>query len=128
MENTSFKYCYQPSNKNPEKALEGEVILSGWIGLDKPNIKTKIERCLEDGQYFIASQLNIPELFPWKLPSEHPSFHAPTNEDHCWHKFSDINPSSNSPTDHRTMQEFLDGLKRADRDGWKVFDPYYSKS
>jgi hypothetical protein len=72
---------------------------------------------LYDG-LFIASQVNIPELFPSDQS-------YPSEDDHCFHEFVDFEATqdqANDPLD-RTAKSFLDSIEMENRSGWKAFDP-----
>jgi hypothetical protein len=71
---------------------------------------------LDGGEFFIAHQVRLPELFFADRP-----LYA---DDHCWHELAEVTSTSAVPDDplDRTIEEFVTEIECASRDGWAVFD------
>lgn len=111
--NVMFSYRYRDGS-NCKQA--GNVIFRNPEMLDDEEITERVTASLDEGQWFIADQINVPEAFLF------PRYEV-TENDHCWHEFSYVEATSSEPTDQRTMTEFLAEVERAAATGWRVFDP-----
>lgn len=109
--NTVFKYLYRDASNYKEW---GEVVFSGVA--DDPN--ATIVRSLDSGEFFIAHQIRIPEVFPKTRPHY--------SDDHCWHEFESVEVTTAEPSDAhgRTVLLFVNEMSRASVAGWAAFDPF----
>ena len=109
--NTVFSYLYRDGSNYKQW---GSVVLAGAIA---DALTERFARSLESGQFFIADQLQVPEVFPDSWP-----IYA---DDHCWHEWAGFETSDYSPNDSlsRTIEEFVRGAEQARIHGWKDFDP-----
>ena len=131
--NTKFRYLYRDGSNNKNG---GEVIFGGTpASLDEAS--DSLESLFDEDQYFIAGQLGIPEIFLWNPDVEYnpddartyPETMGPGNYciaegvDHCWHEFDYLESTEAPPTDPRTIQKFIEDVRKAAAEGWKEFDP-----
>jgi hypothetical protein len=73
---------------------------------------------LDRGDFFIADQVRLPELFFADRP--------PYADDHCWHEIGEVTTTS-APADdllERTIEEFVAEVERGSTEGWAVFDRF----
>jgi hypothetical protein len=112
--NLKVHYLYRDANNYKN---HGEIILTG-IPKSIPAWEKSLKNHLEEHVHFIASQINVPEVFhfkkDWPLDPE---------SDHCWHEFTYTEETREEPTDNRTPQEFLSQVKEESSKGWKIFQP-----
>lgn len=111
--NVTFSYLYRDGGNCKQV---GAVVFRNPDMLGIEEIAERIMASLDDEQWFIADQINVPEAFLF------PRYEVNEN-DHCWHEFSDVYTTQDEPTDKRTIAEFLADVERAAASGWKVFDP-----
>lgn len=109
--NTRLEYLY----RSPSNVREwGTVVFSG---VPKDDTIRRLLAAMEGHEFFIANQVRVPELFFYDgLELE---------DDHCWHEFAALEPTSEEPTDEfgRTIESFVAECEAASRAGWQVFDP-----
>jgi hypothetical protein len=112
--NILFGYLYRDASNYK---LHGEVIFSNHSFLPLADIEQQIRACLNDGEFFIARQVNIEERF----------FDALQDDDHPWHEFERVELTTLAPFDpenwtqkqcKRDISEFLAELEQAHRAGW----------
>lgn len=108
--NTKFEYLYRDGSNYKSW---GEVNFSGRAG---DELRKRLGRALDRGEFFIADQVRIREAF-----FENRALYA---DDHCWHELSDISDTLEDPTDgyRRTFEEFVCEVEAAADTGWRVFD------
>lgn len=82
----TFEYLYRDASNY--KAFGG-VILTGSIGA---NYVKQLENLLEDSQFFIAEQIKIPNLQPELFKYSN----GPTEDDHGYHEFFHLRPSTSN--------------------------------
>ena len=93
----------------------------------------RIRNACESGEFFIAHQVGLPEVFAW-LPGPHirddekrDGYAFDDEDDHCWHRFPDDPRAWELTTDKweqvRSVEELLAAFEAAAKEGWKVFDP-----
>jgi len=109
--NSRFEYLYRDAS-NFKKW--GEVVFAGGAS---ELLAERLRKALHDGEWFIASQVRIPELFLDGYPL--------IQDDHCWHEFHALEAVDTAPDDveNRTITEFVAKVERASAEGWKEFDP-----
>lgn len=109
--NTLFTYLYRDASNYKQW---GSVVFGGEC---PESLKQRFEAALEGGEFFIADQIRIPELFPDTWPGY--------DDDHCWHESAGFETVIDSADDalSRTIEQFVDETERAASAGWRVFDP-----
>ena len=114
MTNISFTYLYRDGANFKTWST---VIFSNPDGLDSGEVTRSISLALESDGLFIADQVRIPEIFPFRRDQ-------PSEDDHCYHEFHSVGntPEEQNDLHHRSIGEFLDEVRRASRRGWAAFD------
>jgi hypothetical protein len=134
--NLVFNYSYRDADNYKRTGL---VIFKGtpeYFGhLNNPEFLSEIQKHLSDGEYFVANQIGIPEIFLWNPnakydpddpelnPEDYKDGYLITESDHCFHEFNGLEETEEKPTDFRTPGQFLADLKKASTEGWQVFLP-----
>lgn len=95
--NIELNYLYRDFSNY--KQFES-VIFRNPNHLSVEAITNKIQSSLIDGEYFKHTRLGLPSLF----------FDSRNDDDHDWHEFESIVATSESPTDNRTIEEFISQL------------------
>lgn len=114
----------------------GSVVFSNDSLLSLAGLEIEICNHLDMGEFFIADQVGIPEVFSWDPeadydpddPETYPDTFGPggyviQDIDHCWHEFIGLSVTDNKPTDERSISEFIADLEREARKGWNLFLP-----
>ncbi|MFZ0770523.1 MAG: hypothetical protein WCA49_16160 [Candidatus Sulfotelmatobacter sp.] len=115
MSNVKLHYLYRDGSNYKKWA---EIVFSG---ADELSVEAATEALrdafLPDG-LFIAHQVRVPEVF---LAAEDQL----TSDDHCFHEFSSIEVTSDSPNDPlgRSIREFIAEVAKEARRGWRAFNP-----
>ena len=131
--NIEFKYMYRDGGNFK---TGGSVVFKDAPD-DLEAAKTELRKALDEGEWFIASQVGVPEVFSWDPhadydPDDERTFPADLGPgkyciwddcDHCWHEFMDLVVTDQEPTDERTWSAFLVCMQQAKAAGWQVFDP-----
>lgn len=112
----------------------GVVVLANPENIPLATIKQAIESSLDDGSYFIANQVGLPDVFLWERgvsydPDNPPAGLTPghymiRDDDHCWHTFTglletDLPASEDVPI---SIGELVQAFQQASADGWDEFD------
>lgn len=97
---TRFDYRYRDSSNFK---VNGYVFIQGILGeKDRKEIYDR----MEDGEFFIAEQIDIPPLYAYLYDFSN----GQTTADHCWHefiKFSDHDGPADGNRIWGSAQEFL---------------------
>lgn len=113
--NTIFSYMYRDGSNYK---FHGEVVFEG---LSDDVVERKIRGAMSgfDNKDFIASQVDIPEVFPFP---ERYGYNE--QDDHCWHEFFGLEPTQMDVTDekHRSISSLAEEFEKIGPDGWKEFD------
>ena len=109
--NTEFAYIYRDGDNYK---AEGSVVL---VGEFEPGHLARLEVALDEGEYFIAHQVGVPEVFIWKREG-----HEIQDQDHSWHEFFGICLVNASSTDTRSVEQFVLDVEQASVEGWEEFD------
>jgi len=102
--NTLLEYLYRDASNYKQ---HGSAVLRGNISLDS------IRHLLIDGEYFIPSQIGLPDL-QYKFKEQ--GFEYPTEDDHNWHEIISMQPTIKKPAIPLSRNEFLFRLKKSFRD------------
>ncbi|MDQ6799713.1 MAG: hypothetical protein M3041_02645 [Acidobacteriota bacterium] len=111
--NTRFHYLYRDASNYKSW---GSIVFAEEI---TDELNTRLSCALESGQFLIADQIRLPELFlvlpDWPLEQD----------DHCWHEFDVTESTTDAPDDirGRTIHDFVIEVEQESRNGWRVFDP-----
>lgn len=109
MSNVVFNYLYRDASNYKNY---GNIILENPDNLTIEEATKRIRKTLICGENFIASQIDVPEIFLW-LTSE---FNV--EDDHYYHEFSGIEETELSATDERTLSDFISKLEEVGPIGW----------
>jgi hypothetical protein len=110
--NVSFEYLYRDASNYKD---------NGWIVLqgDRMSVREankRLSSAFDSGLYFIADQIDIPEVFLWKL-------YPVSDDDHCWHEFEGLERTTAQATDPRSLTEFVEAVENSAKRGWREFEP-----
>ncbi len=111
-----FNYLYRDAG-NYKKW--GEVNFANSEKMTVKEASARLPKAFDSGSLFIASQIDIPEvfLFPeWDL----------SLDDHCFHEFFSVELSDESPSDKRgrSIKTFIEEVESESNRGWLAFDPF----
>jgi hypothetical protein len=108
--NTRVEYLYRDGSNYKQW---GAVVFRGECNGSLPQ---RLFAALDRGEFFIADQVRLPELFFANRP-----LYA---DDHCWHELGEVTTTSAAADDvpGRTIEEFVAEMEQASTDGWAVFD------
>ena len=98
--NTKFSYMYRDGSNYKEGS---HAILQGTL---TPADITKLKIHLDEGEYFIPSQVGLEDL-------QHRMTSFPSDDDHVWHEVTGVDSTEESPTDERTAAAFLKDFLKA---------------
>jgi len=106
--NTKFSYMYRDGSNY--KACN-DVVLEGECTFKD------IEQFLDDGMWFIPSQVGLSDL-QYKLFA----YDGPGEDDHVWHEINDgdFEPTDEEPTAPITASAFIENMRKAHTDGWDI--------
>ena len=107
--NTRFVYCYRDASNYKKWS---EVIFAGRAS---DGVMTRLAAALHDGEWFIAGQVRLPEVFLSEFPIN--------DDDHCWHEFHSLSETEDEADDAhaRTIDHFVAEVERAQVEGWREF-------
>jgi hypothetical protein len=109
VKNTRFEYLYRDASNYKQ---HGAVVLKGAI---TEELRKRFVAALDEELYFIADQINIPEVFiTFGEDSK--------DDDHCWHEFSEFELTDAHGDDGRTVEQFVEAVEAASKHGWKTFE------
>jgi hypothetical protein len=111
--NLKFDYLYR-DGANYKNC--GSMILTGCPE-NLSEFQAKLRETMENGEYFIASQVGVPEVFLYI------GEYNVDDDDHSWHEFSGLTETGEEPTSQTTPDEFLQKFQKAQTEGWKEFEP-----
>ena len=113
MSNIKFNYLYRDGANYKSW---GEVIFTNPEQLSLHMIKERLTGAFLSEEFFIASQISIPEKF--FFPNE-----KITKYDHCYHAFDCVEISQKEPNDilNRSITDFLKAVESISFNGWKEF-------
>jgi len=101
--NTLLEYLYRDASNYKQ---HGSVVLQGTIS------PKDIRPLLIDGEYFIPSQVGLPDL-QHKFRDQGVDY--PTGDDHAWHEIASMRPTRKQATLPLHRKEFLARLQRSRR-------------
>lgn len=114
MNNIKFNYLYRDGANYKSW---GEVIFTNPEQLSLDTIETKLIGTFISEQFFIASQISVPERFLF-LDGKFTKF------DHCYHEFDCVEICQDKPNDvlDRSIADFLKDVELVSESGWEEFD------
>jgi hypothetical protein len=130
--NICFQYLYRDASNFKRHR---QVVFANPGNLPVDSAREQLGAGLDEGQYFIASQVRVPEVFLWSAQANYDPEHPPANigpgqcaineDDHSWHEFGNMTTTNAQADDEhgRTIEQFLDELKQAAAAGWQEFAP-----
>lgn len=95
--NLKLNYLYRDAGNYKQF---GYVVFINPDQLTVEEVSSKVRSSLIDGEYFEHTKWGIPSLF----------FDSHNEDDHNWHEFEDLVATNESPTDKRTIEEFISQL------------------
>lgn len=113
--NTEFNYLYRDAS-NYKKW--GSMVFKGIPTTTLEDFQEAFEKFLEDGEYFIPTQINVDTVYLWDG-----DYDLDEMDDHSYHEFAGFELTERPATDSRTIQEFFDEVKKIGQKGWNSFDP-----
>lgn len=107
--NIKFSYCYCDAGNYKNW---GEVIFTNPNSLALSDVQQILTKRFISQELFIAEQVRVPTLY----------FEDFSDDDHGFHLFSDIEftPSPTNSPEGRSIDEFLESVQRASKDGWTI--------
>lgn len=90
----SFSYIYRDADNYKNY---GEVIFTNTTGLTPEQITEQLTPYLEDGEYFKANLVNIPEVFLYGAGG----YRFDPDSDHEYHEFAGVEVTDQEPTDEQ---------------------------
>jgi len=108
--NTLFNYRYCDAGGY---SSWGEVVFGGAFD---DALLARLRHAFESGEFFIANQVRVPELF----------FETSSIDDHCLHTFGRLEITDEVVTDAhgRSIEAFVAEVEAAAAAGWSVSDPF----
>jgi hypothetical protein len=108
--NTLFNYRYCDASGY---SSWGDVVFGGVFD---EALLARMRRAFEGGEFFVADQVRVPQLF----------FETSSIDDHCFHAFSrlEITDAAVSDPHDRSIEAFVAEVEAAASAGWKMFDPF----
>lgn len=108
-----LSYCYCDAGGNKK---HGEIHLLNPDHEHPIDATDQLSSYLEGGEFFIARQVGLPEVFLWQDS-------LPTASDHCWHTFSDFRVGEVAESDSPLLDlpELRTRFAAASQSGWKQF-------
>jgi hypothetical protein len=110
-----FNYLYRDGSNFKSW---GELLFSNPDKLDIENISKRLHAAFEQEAFFIAHQIQVPEMFLYNEGNIN-------NADHCFHEFHSVEKieSSNNETHELTILQFIELIEKVSASGWHAFDP-----
>ena len=103
--NTRVEYLYRDGSNFKRW---GAVVFRGTCAA---TLVGRLFAALDHGEFFIAHQVRVPELFFADRP-----LYA---DDHCWHELAEVTTTSEIPEDSldRTIEEFVKEVEQLRKEG-----------
>ena len=113
--NLKFSYLYRDAGNFKSW---GEIVFLNPERLSMVSIQQRLEAAFDSHELFIAHQIDVPEVFLYNDGNV-------SANDHCFHEFGSIDSTDEATNDlkHRSISQFLADVERAEKEGWKAFDP-----
>lgn len=113
--NIQFEYLYRDGANY--KAW-GTIVFSNPDELSVSEIDERLRRAFNSDSQFVASQVEIPEVFLYKDGNL-------TSDDHCFHEYDHVELTDDAITDvqNRRMSDFLAQVEIESQRGWEAFNP-----
>jgi hypothetical protein len=107
----NIELCYQYRDGDNYKQWTS-IVFSNPNGLSLEEIEESLRSSFDGGEYFIASQIGIPECFI--------KDYALNGSDHCWHEFVEVDETTALPSENRTIAEFIKEVSQVE--DWVEFE------
>lgn len=108
----ALDYLYRDGSNNK---FSERVVFAGAL---TDELAARLKATLDEGEFFIAGQVGVPEVFAWLRGYE------PIGDvDHCWHQVCEVSATDEAPTDARTFAVVVEAFEAAERGGWREFEP-----
>lgn len=116
MGNLKFNYLYRDAGNYKGW---GCVCMRNTENLSAEFVTQILRLAFLEGCFFIADQVQIPELFPFGDGEA-------TSDDHCFHEFDSVETTDEPPNDiqSRSVAQFVDEVEHQATRGWVAFDPH----
>ena len=101
--NTQLEYLYRDAGNYK---WYNDVVIAGVLSLGD------VEAYLYEHQFFIPSEVCLPDLQPNEL----------TEDDHVWHEIVCLKETAANPTVEINAQELIDRFKAASKTEWNWFE------
>jgi len=111
----SISYHYQDGNGYTRQAQQ---IFSNPHKLTVSIVQEQLRIEDEDNRSFIASQVNLPDLFHYTIDCTFDPDH-----DHCWHQIDAVTETDSMTNETRNIDQFISAWRTAQQTGWKDFNP-----
>ena len=115
-----FSYLYRDGSNNKRY---GDVVFANPEKMTAEEANEAVKSVIDDGEYFIAGQVGVPEVFLWVTAPAFTDAKVIPDIDHGWHEFDGFVETCKEPTDKRTLKEFIAAVKAAAEAGWVEVDP-----
>lgn len=109
--NTLFRYLYRNANNIKD---HGKVIFEGS---PTEELERRLRAALSDGQYFYHDQLDLPNLATWRAAGWQ---ECCTTLEHVWHELRGLEPTSEAPTEDRSIEDLVQQVEAIGPDGWNT--------
>jgi hypothetical protein len=115
MNNIKLRYLYRDGSNYKKCA---DLVFSNPDRFSAEGIAKELQDAFLVDGLFVAHQVRIPEVF---LAADDQL----TFDDHCFHEFSSVEPTSDDPNDPlgRSIGEFVAEVTAESKRGWRAFDP-----
>lgn len=96
--NIKLSYLYRDAGNYKQF---GDIVFNNPENFTLDEINAKLKSLLIDGEYFVATQWQIPTLYTFPFDEE---------LDHTWHEFESLTSTREKATDERSISEFINHL------------------
>jgi hypothetical protein len=110
-----FSYMYRDGS-NYKKG--GTVCFANKTGMAGDEIDERLRKAFDEGEYFIARQIGVPEVF----------YDGVDEDDHCWHEYDGVIVTDRDgcygcqmDEQGRDIADFVMDVEKARKDGWKDY-------
>lgn len=108
----AIDYLYRDGSNNK---VSGRVVFRGEL---TEELGDRLQATLDDGKFFVADQVSVPELFTGLS-----GYEPIPGVDHCWHEVCGVSATTEAPNHAWPFIAAVAAFEQAARDGWQEFDP-----